>query len=50
MFKQMLVLVMLSTVSACATTPQTAKQECVSQTEESTGSRVEANKVCAPTD
>lgn len=36
-------------VAGCATTQNTAEaRECVSDIEESTGSRVESNRVCTP--
>lgn len=50
MFRHVLVLAVLGSVSACATTPQTAERDCITEPEESTGSRVEASKVCAPSD
>ena len=45
-----LVLALCGTVAACATTQQTTAEnrECVDQIEESTGSRVESNRVCRP--
>jgi hypothetical protein len=51
MFKIGLVLAVYGALAACATTQaNTAQaQECESEIEESTGSRVEANTVCRPT-
>ena len=50
MYKSVLVLASYCTLAACATAqPQTAeKQVCTTEVEESTGSRVEGNKVCRP--
>ena len=49
MFKHVFALAALATLSACATTPE-SQRDCVTQTEESTGSRVESSKVCPPSD
>jgi hypothetical protein len=45
-----LVLAVCGAVAGCATTQNTAEaqQECVAEVEESTGSRLETNKVCTP--
>ena len=48
MYRSSLVLALYGTLAGCATTQaQTAeKQECVTEVEETTGSRVESNTVC----
>ncbi len=45
-----LVLAVCGAVAGCATTQNTAEaqQECVAEVEESTGSRLETNRICKP--